>query len=391
MLAPISPRRPGNQRHLALSLAALMLVATVSACSSDADSTDEGDGSSTTATSEPTDVASDPSLIFPGDTWERAEAEAEGFDPAVLEEIAAEAAAQHSNCLVVTRRGRVVADWYWNDTDARTAQEVFSVTKSFASTLVGIAVDRDELDLDEPAATFIQDWAGTPAESVTVRNLVSNDSGRYWDFQRDFFELPASPDATGFAIDLPQTHAPGVEWVYNNSAIQTLDEVLLEATGTEPTAYADEYLLDPIGMSDSEMVTDASGNTLMYMGLASTCEDLARFGYLFLRDGRWNDHQVISSEWVQEATRPSQDLNTGYGFLWWLNTPAGPDDTRDQMAPEADPQMYAAQGLFGQTVLVDPATEVVVTRMGTSDGDLGNPWGSTEAARIITEALADAG
>lgn len=379
---------------LAVSVA---LAASTLSCSSDSDGSSgapvSDGGSAANSTVAPADgpdgSAGDGDLVFPGDEWERADAEAEGFDPAVLAEIAADAEANHSNCLVITRRGKVVADWYWNDTEADTAQETFSVTKSFTSTLVGIAVDRGELDIEEQASTFIEEWAGTPSEEITVRNLISNDSGRYWDFNRDFLELPAAPDATDFAITLDQVEEPGTKWVYNNSAIQTLDEVLWEATGVEPTAYADEHLLDPIGMSDSEMVTDQSGNTLMYMGLSSTCEDLARFGYLFLREGNWDGRQILSSEWVDAATRPSQDLNPGYGFLWWLNTVPGPDDESERMAPEASADLFAAQGMFGQTILVDPESEVVVTRLGRSEGSLVEPWGSRQLSRAITDALVD--
>ena len=84
--------------------------------------------------------------------------------------------------------------------------------------------------------------------------------------------------------------------------------------------YAEDKLLGPIGMRDSELTTDAAGNTRLFMGLRSSCEDMARFGHLFLERGRWDDTQVVPEAWVEEATGgPSQDLNQAYGYLWWLN------------------------------------------------------------------------
>src|SRR5690606_22418798 len=103
-----------------------------------------------------------------------------GLDAEVLEEIAADAEAAGSNCLVVTRHGRIVDERYWNGTDPATTQEVFSATKSITSTLVGIAQDRGLLSIQDPASVYIPQWADGPSKGVTVENLLSNDSGREW-------------------------------------------------------------------------------------------------------------------------------------------------------------------------------------------------------------------
>src|SRR5688500_10587765 len=92
---------------------------------------------------------------FPGATWDRTDPVAAGFDPAVLDEIAADAEANESNCFAVIRHGRLVADWYWRGTNAATAQEVFSMSKSVTSTLVGIAQDEGALDIRDRASDYI--------------------------------------------------------------------------------------------------------------------------------------------------------------------------------------------------------------------------------------------
>src|SRR5690606_2587769 len=131
-----------------------------------------------------------------------------------------------------------------------------------------------------------------------------------------------------------------------------------ESTGVETTEFARTELFEPLGMA-SQVATDEAGNALMYMGTQASCRDPARFGLLFLREGRWGDDQLLSSEWVAEATQRSQDLNRSYGFLWWLNTAgdvANPDGggNRDRLAPEAPEDMYAALGLGNQVVAVFP-------------------------------------
>ncbi|MCX7620273.1 MAG: beta-lactamase family protein [Acidimicrobiales bacterium] len=339
--------------------------------------------------------------VFPDPDWQVADPLSLGFDPAVLESVRQKAEDAGSNCLLVTRNGRIAAEWYWNGTDEHSAQEVFSATKSFTSSLVGIAQAEGKLDIDDPATKYIPEWIGTPSEAVTVKNLISNNSGRHWDFETDYVKMAVgAQDKTRFAIELGQDAPPGEVWAYNNAAIQTLDRVIARATGMPTHQYAEEKLLGPIGMRDSVMRTDPVGNTLTFMGLQSTCRDMARFGYLFLNKGNWNGNQVIPEAWVEEATRPSQDLNVGYGYLWWLNrrgrlaNPVQPvsaiegGSTPDgQMAPGMPEDLYWALGLGNQIIAVSPSTGVVTVRLGTVNHPRGSTFGNVDAARPAVEGL----
>jgi CubicO group peptidase (beta-lactamase class C family) len=398
--------------RLGMALVAVGLLAGACSGSGGSGGSDQTGGSGSDAQSEEA-AAAEPAgadrdgAVYPGDEWERVDPAEAGFDPARLEDAAARAEQSGSNCLVVTRRGRLVGEWYWNGSDATTTQEVFSATKSYGSTLVGIAEAAGDLDIDDPASQYIPEWQGTPSEDVTVRNLLSNDSGRHWDAATDYGVLPFEQDTTAFGVGLEQQEEPGSAWAYNNAAIQTLDAVLEAATGEEPADYARDRLLGPIGMDHSEMGRDPAGNTLIFMGLRSTCQDMARFGYLFLRDGAWDGEQVVSEEWVEEATgHPSQDLTAGYGLLWWLNrrgpilgplaATGGAAEAADrqpaegQMVEGAPEDMYWALGLGGQVISIDPGSETVVVRLGPPRPPEGAPgYGPGEAARIVTDALTD--
>ena len=338
---------------------------------------------------------------YPGAEWGRTDPAAAGLDPAVLDEIAAEAQANASNCFAVVRHGELVQDWYWNGTDAASTQEIFSTTKSITSTLVGIAQDDGLLDIHDRASEYIPAWVGTPAETVTIEDLLSNDSGRHWDLVTDYVSLAQAADRTAFGIGLAQDVAPGGTWAYNNAAIQTLDAVLQAATGQDPAAFAQARLFGPLGMTRTTMTHDTAGNTNLFFGAQSTCQDLARFGYLFLRNGRWNDTQIVSESWVAAATgQPSQDINAAYGYLWWLNRlgpvtgPLNPM-TREQaatrphiqLAPAASADMYWARGLGGQVVQIDEGSDTVVVRLGT--GDRNTTYTQANTARVVTEALVD--
>jgi CubicO group peptidase (beta-lactamase class C family) len=406
--------------RLVAALAAGVVLA--AACSSG-----DGDGDVAPAAEDQSAAADDESqgdeLVYPGEEWERADPEELDFDPAALDSIAADAERAGSTCLVVTRRGRIAAEWYWQGGSPESPREVFSVSKSHASTLVGIAQADGALDLDDPASEYIETWAGTPSEDVTIENLVSNDSGREWSLAIDYLQLIRQQDLDAFATGLGQQAPPGTEWAYNNTAVQTLDAVLRSATGESPADLAAERLYRPVGMDHTEMTSDGAGNTRMFAGVQSTCEDLARFGYLFLRHGQWDGEEVVPEEWVEAAVgRSSQDLNDAYGYLWWLNRPgtvlgvlqatgagqeagagqatgagqeaaAGQESggaAPTQLVPGAPEDMFFALGLDNQIVAVDPGSETVVVRLGGGTPEAGAPkFGTARAAAAVTDALVD--
>jgi len=329
---------------------------------------------------------------WPSPDWTTVSPEEAGLDGAALDAMAAAAEAGGSECLVVTKDGALVGEWYWNGFEPRTEREVFSVTKSITSTLVGIAQDRGLLDIDDQASDYIEAWRGTPSEDVTIRNLVSNDSGRFQDFESDYIRMATQEqDKTAFSIGLSQQHERGTMWVYNNAAIQTLDEVLEVATGMPTGDFAEDALFEPLGMGTT-MNRDASGNTLTFMGAQASCRDLARFGLLFLRGGVWDGEQIVSPQWVEEATSPSQRLNDGYGFLWWLNRTATSDVATggaagtDEDGAEGAEGTYAAIGLFNQLVGVYPDADVVATRLGADKGPGGAGFGLGELSAGVAQA-----
>lgn len=387
----------GSKRRLAAAAISVALV--VASCGDGSD-----DGSDADADSDGGDeTAAAPDVVFPGEEWATADPEELGFDPVKLEEIAGEAEEAGSNCVVVTRDGQIVGEWYWGATEPTTQSEAWSVTKSYTSSLVGLAADETDLELDDKASDYIEDWVGTDSEDITVRNLLSNDSGRTWmqtlGFDESYVQLTAANDRTEYALGLGQDVPPGSTWEYNDAAIQSLEPILEDVLDTDPASYAEEKIFEPIGAAHSDMSTDGAGNTSMYFELQSTCQDLARYGYLYLNDGVWDGEQVLPDGWVQEATaQPSQDLSSNYGYLWWLNRPGhsempggggggtGEESATEPDFPDAPEDMYWARGLGGQIIQIDPGSRTVVTRMGP---DVTSTYGSGETLRFVTEALVE--
>jgi CubicO group peptidase (beta-lactamase class C family) len=335
------------------------------------------------------------------DGWQTTTPAHAGFRAARLDAIARDAKARDSTCLAVVRDGRLVEDWNWG-TPRTTAREVYSVTKSITSTLVGIALHDGDLALDDPVSRYVPSWRGTDSASVTIRNLLSNDSGRYWSLDSDYVQLTQAPDRTAYALALSQQFAPGTVWAYNNAAIQVLDRVLRRATGVPTHEFAADRLFGPLWMTHTRMTTNPTGtSTNAYFGAQTTCLDLARFAQLYLHRGKVSGARILDRSYVAQATgRSSTDLNAAYGYLWWVNRPGllrGATDPVDdqgqpldphvgQLVPDAAPSLFSAIGLGGQIAMVDRESGTIVVRIGAWKTE-GEAFGLRDAARVVTWAL----
>ena len=332
------------------------------------------------------------------DGWPTTTPRQAGFLPHRLDRVAADAKEKQSSCLAVVRDGRLVRDWNWG-TPRTSSRQVFSVTKSITSALVGIAVRDGDLDVDDAVADHVPSWVGTESADVTVRDLLSNTSGRFWSLDSDYNQLTHAPDRTAYAVGLDQQFPRGTTWAYNNAAIQVLDRVLRRATGRATDAFARDRLFEPLGMTHTFMTRDQSGrSTNVYFGVFTTCLDLARFGQLYLRRGAVGGERIVSRAWVHQSTgRSSSELNAAYGYLWWVNRygvlrgSTDPVDENGQplethtgrLVPDAPGSLYSAIGLGGQIAMVDPQSRTVVVRLGPSGG---GAFGLRDAARVVTWA-----
>lgn len=350
------------------------------ACDDPGETIDEDTGSEDTID---TGIVTADGIVYPGETWPTTSPDEQGLDEGRLEEAAAYAESLDSHCLLVSRGGRVVREWAFDGWDAHTSQNVFSVTKSVASVLVGIASDRGLLDIDDPASDYIAEWAGTDSEAVTIRHLLTNTSGREFDATTDYIQMALlENDKTQFAVDLSQEAEPGTVWIYNNSAVQTLERVLREATQTDVAEFAQSVLFDPLQMT-AALSRDDAGNPLVFSDMTASCRDLARFGYLVLRDGVWKTDAVVSADYLDAATTPSTELNSAYGYLFWLNREGhwvdsgslsdDPSSSDGRVMPGLPEHLIIAKGLQSQLVVIDKENDLVLTRIGGESDPLQAP------------------
>jgi len=262
--------------------------------------------------------------------------------------------------VLVVKDGYLVQEWYFNDYGNDVLHNVYSCTKSVVSTLVGIAIDRGEIDgVDALLLDLFPN--NTPQnvderkESITLRDLLmmsagfdARDSWLYeWEKLGDMHD---ADDAVQYVLDLPIVFEPGSRFEYTNGVSQLLSCLITEKTGMSAAEYADEHLFGSLGITNYEWTADDAGRNWGYSSLSLRPRDMAKIGYLFLNDGEWDGEQLVSKGWVREATRYRIDANLrdGYGYQWWVD----------------DDGYYLALGYMGQFIFVIPEHGIVAVFTG---------------------------
>lgn len=357
-------------------LAVAALLGSVAVACSSANGGDETSSgrraSTTTAAAATTSEVPGPQERVPGASWVVEDPDAQWMDADALEEARTYAFAPERNTqgVVVVRHGAIVSEWYADGADADSWTASWSVAKSFSSAVTGIAVADGSIDsVDDPAATYLDEWAGTDKADITVEDILHMQSGLAWDedYQpssadsSDVVQMGLSANELAYAAARPVAKPPGSTWVYSSGDAMILAGIVEGATGTSMRDYATEHLFKPIGMERADWWEDAEGQTLGYCCLDSTARGYARFGLLYLHEGRWGDDQVIPASWVKDSIRDAPGDHPGYGYMWWLQPELEgvPDD------------VYSAQGHDGQFIWVIPSLDLVVVRTGTYVKDPG--------------------
>ena len=336
----------------------------------------------------------DDGQVYPEESWAVARPSEHGMDSRDLELAARYAEENDSYCLVVARHGRIVGEWYFGDTTVETPVRSWSVGKSYAATVAGLALQAGMLgDVRDPVVDYVPAWEGRGRDDITIHHLLSMTSGLHFDLVGDNVGITMARDMTQRAVENASPRRPGYAWEYNNHTVQMIEPVLRGATGLPPDEFAQRALFEPLGM-DAEWEEDAAGNPAMYMNVVASCRDHARFGQLYLRDGGWEGEELLSDEFVSAAVSPSSGFNQGYGYWWWLNghepllDSVTFEDMGRMMHPFAPHDAFCAVGLGNQMVEVIPSLDMVVVRMGPAPQENLRLW-LTDRGRIMEDLQSD--
>jgi CubicO group peptidase (beta-lactamase class C family) len=311
--------------------------------------------------------------------------EAQGISsPAICDFVAAADKINTLHSFMLVRHGCVIAEGWWKPEAADKPHVLHSLSKSFTSTAVGLAIAEGKLSLDDPVLKFFP--AEAPAEvsdnlkAMKVRDLLTMTCGH---------DTEPKSTAGGFSVKQflahPVPHPPGTHFQYNTMGTYTLSAIITKVIGQTTLEFLKPRLFEPLGIENPEWPSSPEGNSLGGTGLKLCTEDIAKFGQLYLQKGKWHGKQLVPQAWVEQATskqvpndqeghsKMGPDWKQGYGFQFWQCTHGA----------------FRGDGAAGQLCMVMPDKDAVVAitaDTGEMQGELNAIWDKLYPA-FCAEAL----
>jgi CubicO group peptidase (beta-lactamase class C family) len=295
----------------------------------------------------------------------RTSPEAAGIPPtailAFIDAVEQKVGGLHSFMLL--RHGQVAAEGWWAPYAPQYPHTLFSLSKSFTSTAVGLAVSEGHLTVDAPVLSFFPGDAPAKVSdnlaAMQVRHLLTMSTGHDKDATGPTVSAPDGNWVKAF-LSLPVEHEPGTKFVYNSAATYMLSAIVQKLTGVTVLEYLHPRLFDPLGIENPTWENCPRGINKGGWGLSVKTEDIARFGQLYLQKGQWKGRQLVPEKWVAEATSKqisngtgeTSDWTQGYGYQFWRCRHGA----------------YRGDGAFGQYCIVMPEQDAVLAiTSGVSD------------------------
>ncbi len=260
--------------------------------------------------------------------------------------------------IVVIKNGKIIGEKYAPGYDLNSYGTSWSMAKSYYAALIGISIDRGEIDsLDDKVLKYL-DYFNDERSEITLRDLLDMSSGLDFpshEHEKMFFQ----EDHLAYAKNVGVEKEAGLKFEYNNVNSMLLGDVLFQATGKKADVLFEERILQPLEINDYTLWKDEKGNVLTYCCVDMSARAYSKLGLLFGRNGMWNDKQIISKEFIDETfqlvwdTTPQRftRLKRGYSLHWWVS------------AYQEDFKIFNTSGKFGQYTFVDRENDVIVTRI----------------------------
>jgi alpha-glucosidase (family GH31 glycosyl hydrolase) len=262
------------------------------------------------------------------------------------------------NNLLVARNGYLVLDGSFYRPGSGASFELEAPAQSVLSALVGIAIDQGYIEsVEQPLMSFFPDTvlqnADSAKQAITLEHLLSMTSGLACTVEDQPLteQIYSAPDWVQLLLDLPLNSPPGEQFNACDPLAHLVSAVLQQATGMPALDFAQEQLFAPLGIEGATWQTDPQGVNMGWRGLHLSLEQSAKFGHLYLNQGRWQDKQVLPAAWVETSTQSQVSINesSGYGYLWWVD-------------PSSD--VYFAWGPASQALILIPSQKMLVAMNG---------------------------
>ena len=313
---------------------------------------------------------SDQNDYWPTEKWENKSPEELGLNSAKLDEMNLYIAQNFNalNSIILTIDGYIVKEQYFHGWNLDLDHPLYSVTKSITSAIVGIAIEQEYFSLNDSVIDFFPDKTFLNLDSrkmnITVQHLLQMRSGLAWNEWNVSYSVPtnlyrqlmASEDWVQFMMDMKMATDPGQKFVYHSGCSYLLLAIVQKTINTTVIEFAERFLFDPIGIDLSIWSMSPDDIPMGGSHLNLSPRDMARFGYLYLNNGTWDEKQIISKEWVLTSIYDyyELDLDAYYGYQWWIE-------------PEKFGYFsFYASGYLGQKIFVIPDLKAVIVFTGES-------------------------
>lgn len=275
-----------------------------------------------------------------------------------------------THAFLVIQDGKLIYEKYWDGYDSAKISGSFSAAKSIISLLIGIAVDEGKIkSVEEPAGNYLPHFKTNGLDKVRIKDLLTMSSGtNYNESDKSYFSMNAygyyGDDEEYMVSMMEKKEAPGVYWQYRSGDTQVLGLIVEKVFGQSISALVSERFMRPMGANaDALWLLDGAGkHEKAFCCFNAVARDYAKFGQLVLNKGKWNGKQIVSEQYIAEATTPATSLKDRsendqpvdfYGYQYWMVNHSGVN-------------AIAQNGLFGQYVYIIPEKNAVVVRLGES-------------------------
>lgn len=292
------------------------------------------------------------------------------------------------DAVFVVQHGRVIAEGHHPRFDPAELHHSWSMAKSMTSALVGVLADAGRLDIFEPIGAPEWSAPGDPRSAITTNDLLHMESGLEW--SEEYFNpdsdvlqvIGPQNDRAHYAANKPLEHPPGTVFEYSTGTTNIIARRIADEVGYGDALvnWIDESLFGRIGVTSLEHSLDPVGNVSGGSWFRMTVEDFARFGYLFLRGGRWDDRQLLSRDWINYSWTPTAaNPQRNYGLQWWISTER--------------PGVFSANGFDGQRIVIVPDHDLVFVVLSATRRDRHTAVVNAilDAVGVGTEQPAEAG
>jgi CubicO group peptidase (beta-lactamase class C family) len=291
--------------------------------------------------------------------WETKSLESLNWNASALPDLLDYLELKNTKGFIILVDGKIVVEEYFNNHSAATNWYWASAGKTLTAAVTGIAAQEGFLNIEDKVSTHLgTGWTSMPLAKenlITNRHLLTMTSGIEDAANADC----VTPECLTYKADA------GTRWAYHNVYVK-LQDVISEATNVAFEDYFTAKLKSKIGMDGSWFTLE---NNRVYR---STTRSMARFGYLILNNGKWENEVIINANFIQKAVTTSQDINKSYGYLWWINgessfrLPQTQFEFQGSINPSAPDDMFMALGKNDQKIYVVPSKKTVVIRMGNA-------------------------